>query len=67
MAKAKEIGPPTPISPANMMPLFSIGERQTKDVRVFLDADDECSWLPAAHLPQSVFFFYHRGQEGEYG
>lgn len=26
MAKVKEIGPPTPISPANMMPIFSTGE-----------------------------------------
>jgi hypothetical protein len=31
MEKAKEIGPPTPISPANMAPLFSAGE-PTKDV-----------------------------------
>ena len=31
MEKAKEIGPPTPISPANMAPLFSAGEA-TKDV-----------------------------------
>ena len=26
MAKVKEIGPPTPISPANMMPIFTAGE-----------------------------------------
>lgn len=26
MAKVKEIGPPTPISPANMMPIFASGE-----------------------------------------
>jgi hypothetical protein len=31
MEKAKEIGPPTPIAPANMAPLFSSGE-PTKDV-----------------------------------
>jgi FecR protein len=31
MEKEKEIGPPTPISPANMAPLFSAGE-PTKDV-----------------------------------
>lgn len=31
MEKAKEIGPPTPIAPANMAPLFSSGEA-TKDV-----------------------------------
>ncbi len=31
MEKAKEIGPPTPIAPANMAPLFSNGEN-TKDV-----------------------------------
>ena len=32
MEKAKEIGPPTPIAPANMAPLFSSGEA-TKDVQ----------------------------------
>lgn len=32
LEKAKEIGPPTPISPANMAPLFSGGEL-TKDVQ----------------------------------
>ena len=32
MEKAKEIGPPTPIAPANMAPLFSSGET-TKDVQ----------------------------------
>ncbi|MGA7907137.1 MAG: hypothetical protein WCA16_06985 [Candidatus Sulfotelmatobacter sp.] len=37
MEKAKEIGPPTPISPANMMPIFVAGEN-TKDV--------EFSWTP---------------------
>jgi len=31
MEKAKEIGPPTPIAPANMAPLFSAGDA-TKDV-----------------------------------
>jgi hypothetical protein len=36
MAKLKEIGPPTPISPANMMPIFSSGG--TKPV--------EFSWTP---------------------
>jgi quercetin dioxygenase-like cupin family protein len=40
MAKAKEIGPPTPISPANMMPIFSAGE-SSKDV--------EFSWTPMAN------------------
>ena len=40
MEKAKEIGPPTPISPANMAPIFSSGER-TKDV--------EFSWTPMAN------------------
>jgi len=40
MAKAKEIGPPTPISPANMMPIFVSGEG-TKDV--------EFSWSPMAN------------------
>ena len=36
MEKGKEIGPPTPISPANMMPIFSSGE--SKPV--------EFSWTP---------------------
>jgi len=40
MEKAKDIGPPTPISPANMAPIFSSGER-TKDV--------EFSWTPMAN------------------
>jgi hypothetical protein len=40
MEKAKEIGPPTPISPANMAPLFSSGEA-TKDV--------EFAWTPMAN------------------
>src|SRR6266481_812318 len=39
MAKLKEIGPPTPISPANMMPIFSAGE--TKPV--------EFSWTAMAN------------------
>src|SRR5205807_8921227 len=40
MENAKEIGPPTPISPANMAPIFSAGE-STKDV--------EFSWTPMAN------------------
>jgi len=40
LEKAKEIGPPTPIGPANMAPLFSAGET-TKDV--------EFSWTPMAN------------------
>ena len=40
LEKAKEIGPPTPIAPANMAPLFSAGE-PTKDV--------EFSWTPMAN------------------
>jgi len=32
MEKAKEIGPPTPIAPANMAPIFATGEN-TKDVQ----------------------------------
>jgi hypothetical protein len=31
MAKLKEVGPPTPISPANMMPIFSSGEGKEVD------------------------------------
>jgi hypothetical protein len=40
MEKTKGIGPPTPISPANMAPLFTTGEA-TKDV--------EFSWTPMAN------------------
>src|SRR6202140_3827925 len=40
LEKAKEIGPPTPIAPANMAPLFSGGEL-TKDVQF--------SWTPMAN------------------
>ena len=40
LEKAKEIGPPTPIAPANMAPLFSSGEA-TKDV--------EFSWSAMAN------------------
>ena len=40
LEKAKEIGPPTPIAPANMAPLFSGGEI-TKDVQF--------SWTPMAN------------------
>jgi hypothetical protein len=39
MEKVKEIGPPTPISPANMMPIFS--SSQSKPV--------EFSWTPMAN------------------
>ncbi len=40
LEKAKEIGPPTPIAPANMAPLFSSGE---------LFKDVEFSWTPMAN------------------
>jgi hypothetical protein len=40
MAKAKEIGPPTPISPANMMPIFTSGG-EPKPI--------EFSWTPMAN------------------
>jgi hypothetical protein len=33
IVKIKEIGPPTPISPANMMPLFTTGGAKSKDVQ----------------------------------
>jgi hypothetical protein len=39
MAKLKEIGPPTPISPANMMPIFISGENKAI----------EFSWTPMAN------------------
>ena len=38
ISKVKEIGPPTPISPANMMPLFITGGAKTKDIQF--------SWSP---------------------
>lgn len=38
MAKAKEVGPPTPISPGNMMPVFITAGEKTKDI--------EFSWTP---------------------
>jgi hypothetical protein len=38
ISKVKEIGPPTPISPANMMPMFTATGTKTKDV--------EFSWTP---------------------
>ena len=38
IAKVKEIGPPTPITPANMMPMFTTGGAKTKDVSF--------SWTP---------------------
>ena len=41
MEKAKEIGPPTPISPANMAPIFSSAGENTKDV--------EFAWTPMAN------------------
>jgi len=41
MAKIKEIGPPTAISPANMMPIFTTGGAKTKDVQF--------SWSPMAN------------------
>ncbi|MGB0076627.1 MAG: hypothetical protein WBP87_03645 [Candidatus Sulfotelmatobacter sp.] len=40
MEKAKDAGPPTPISPANMAPIFTAGN-ETKDV--------EFSWTPMAN------------------
>jgi hypothetical protein len=41
MEKAKDIGPPAPISPANMAPIFTVGGSKTKDV--------EFSWTPMAN------------------
>jgi hypothetical protein len=41
IAKVKEIGPPTPISPANMMPMFTTGDAKTKDVQF--------TWTPMAN------------------
>jgi hypothetical protein len=41
MDKEKGTGPPTPISPANMAPIFTSGDSTTKDV--------EFSWTPMAN------------------
>jgi hypothetical protein len=41
MAKGKEVGPPAPISPANMAPIFTLNGSQSKDV--------EFSWTPMAN------------------
>ncbi len=41
MSKGKDIGPPAPISPANMAPIFTTGGATTKDV--------EFSWTPMAN------------------
>lgn len=38
IAKVQEIGPPAPVSPANMMPIFTTGGAKSKDV--------EFSWTP---------------------
>ncbi len=62
MAKVKEIGPPTPISPANMMPDFCL-QRQLKSV--------EFSWTPMANAAgyrlrisrNPVFFVHDCGSE----
>ena len=63
MDKLKEIGPPTPISPANMMPMFVSSD--PKD-RIFLDSDGQCKGLPAAHFAEPVLFFDYRRSQGEY-
>jgi hypothetical protein len=57
MEKDKGTGPPTPISPANMAPIFTSGEAD-QGCGIFLDADGECSRLPAAHLEEPLLFFY---------
>ena len=41
MEKGKEVGPPTPIGPGNMMPIFVAAGEKTKDV--------EFSWTPMAN------------------
>jgi hypothetical protein len=41
MERGKEIGPPTPITPGNMMPVFIGAEEKTKDV--------EFGWTPMAN------------------
>ena len=56
MDRLKEIGPPTPISPANMMPIFVSGSTHTKRCRIFVDAHGERGVLSVAALEESVLF-----------
>jgi hypothetical protein len=58
MEKAKGTGPPTPISPANMAPIFT-SARDDQGCGIFLDADGECFWLPASHIAESRTFLLH--------
>ena len=57
MAKVKEIGPPTPISPANMAPIFVSGE--SKPVEFSWTADGQRRWVSFAHFTQPVLFFHN--------
>jgi hypothetical protein len=41
MERGKEVGPPTPIAPGNMMPIFIAATEKSKDV--------EFNWTPMAH------------------
>ena len=65
MDKLKEIGPPTPISPANMMPMFVSSD--PKPIEFSWTPMANAEGLPVAHFAQSVFFVDHRGSQGEYG
>ena len=57
MEKAKGTGPPTPISPANMAPIFTSGET-TKDVEFSWTAMANADGLPAADLEEPLLFLY---------
>ena len=65
MAKLKEIGPPTPISPANMMPIFTSTQSQASGV--FLDPDGERRRVSPAHIAQSLFLLDSGGPQGRHG
>ena len=56
MDRANEIGPPTPISPGNMMPVFANVGEKTKEVEFTWTPMAERRRLPAAHRAQSIFF-----------
>ncbi len=65
MEKAKGTGPPTPISPANMAPIFTSGEA-TKDVEFSWTAMANATGYRFAYIEESLFFFYTGGQESEH-
>ena len=53
--QGKEIGPPTPIAPANMMPIFT--SDQARQMSSSRGRRWRMSWLPASDLEESIFLF----------